>query len=70
MKTSRRTFLRAGTAGAAAALGAPTAATSADSASDPTVSRRLGPHGDGLPITAAGYLYERVRPLICRSWAG
>ena len=31
---------------------------------DPTVKKRLGPHGNGLPITMAGYPYDRVRGIM------
>lgn len=31
---------------------------------DPTVKKYTGPHGEGLPITLAGYEYDRIRGLI------
>jgi len=31
---------------------------------DPAVKKRTGPHGEGLPITIAGYEYSRVKGLI------
>lgn len=36
----------------------------AETKSDPTVSKYTGPHGEGLPITMAGYEYNRVRGII------
>ena len=74
MNTSRRKFLQAGAIGAAAAIMPQLtfsssdveskAAVSQDLKSDPTVSKRTGPHGEGLPVTMAGYEYNRVRGLI------
>jgi len=70
---SRRDFLKtAAVAGAAGALGAcgsrapSTSETSqiSDPAPDPTVKRRTGPHGAGLPITIAGYDYSRAHALV------
>lgn len=67
MHTSRRKFLKntalTGTALAGAVL-SPHTSSGADPKSDPTVSRRTGPHGKGLPITIAGYDYSRVRALV------
>ena len=74
MSTSRRKFLQIGAASAAATLvpqhgfsssdAESKAVVSKDSKSDPAVSKRTGPFGQGLPITMAGYEYSRVRPLI------
>ena len=70
MKSSRRRFIRdAGLAGLAAvgtASLADQAALAADASSshpDPKVKAVNGPFGEGLPITVAGYDYNRVAPL-------
>jgi len=73
MDTSRRKFLQVSATGAVATVVAPLtisgcavdpkASTPLVSISDPTVSRRTGPFGQGLPITMAGYEYNRVRAL-------
>lgn len=68
--SSRRTFMRnAGVAGlsvslAATASGGDSSSTAPESPDDPTVSAYMGPYGEGLPITLAGYDYSRVRPLV------
>lgn len=65
MKTNRRRFIRdTGLAGLAAAttgslVSQATMASDAPHA-DPTVKRVNGPFGEGLPITVAGYDYNRV----------
>lgn len=78
MENSRRKFLKkAAVAGFAATITSPlTACSNIDSKtkspstsepnpiSDPTVSKITGAHGEGLPITMAGYEYSRVRGLI------
>ena len=38
--------------------------TSTDQSSDPSVKKRTGPFGEGLPITLAGYAYNRVRAIV------
>ena len=77
MKNSRRKFLKqAGVAGCLATIAGQTAFANSDlkptagsgpevvSGSDPAVSKYTGPHGDGLPVTMAGYEYSRVRGLV------
>jgi len=69
MKPSRRTFLKysgaIGVAAAASASGEASARRKATvEASDPTVKKSTGPHGEGLPVTIAGYDYNRVRALV------
>ncbi len=71
MKNSRRKFIKqAGFAGFTAVAMSQITCTnsSSDSAQeskdDPTVSKYTGPHGEGLPITMAGYEYNRVRGII------
>ena len=78
MKNSRRKFIKqAGVAGlAAAVVGTMAACTNSDSKSavssapdsnaesDPAVYKITGPHGEGLPITMAGYEYSRVRGIV------
>ena len=66
MKNSRRKFIKqAGAAGLAATMAGSFAACSkSNPAPDPTVSKYTGPHGEGLPITMAGYEYSRVRGII------
>ena len=64
MNKSRRYFLQAGAVGAAAALSPKLAFSDSDIKADPTVSKYTGPHGEGLPVTLAGYEYSRVRGLI------
>ncbi len=65
--TSRRSFLKhAGTVGAAAVAAGGVASETAEAdqdRQDPTVKRRTGPFGKGLPITIAGYDYNRVHAL-------
>jgi len=64
MKYDRRRFIRdAGLAGMAAATAgavATTAMAGETTHSDPTVKKVNGPFGEGLPITVAGYDYNRV----------
>lgn len=63
MKSNRRRFIRdAGLAGiAAASAGALSSAAAATTPHpDPTVKKVNGPFGEGLPITVAGYDYNRV----------
>ena len=64
MNSNRRRFIRdAGLAGiAAASAGAITSAAASVSTPhpDPTVKKVNGPFGEGLPITVAGYDYNRV----------
>lgn len=65
MKHDRRKFLRdAGLAGLAAATAGGAMASAAQAAdtrtADPTVKKVNGPFGEGLPITVAGYDYNRV----------
>ncbi|MEM8882661.1 MAG: ABC transporter substrate-binding protein [Planctomycetota bacterium] len=68
--TSRRAFLKAAAgASMAGAVGAcaapkPQSQPEGEQVSDPTVKRRTGPFGDGLPITIAGYDYGRVHALV------
>ena len=70
--STRRKFLKqAGVARLAASIVGPLSACSKSDSksksnpkSDPTVSKYTGPHGEGLPITMAGYEYSRVRGLI------
>lgn len=69
MKSSRRGFIKkAGAIGVAAAAGGSAAVSQAARAGrkspDPTVKKRTGPFGKGLPITIAGYEYSRVRALV------
>ena len=69
MKPSRRTFLKysgaIGVAAAASSSGEASARRKATvEASDPTVMKLTGPHGEGLPVTIAGYDYNRVRALV------
>lgn len=64
MKTSRRNFLRAGAVGTAAVVAGPAAFAGLDPKPDDAVKCRTGPHGEGLPITMAGYNYSRVRALV------
>jgi len=69
IKSSRRDFIkRAGLIGAAVAVSGNTTATLAAEAGkedlDPTVKKRTGPFGEGLPITIAGYDYSRVHALV------
>ncbi len=67
MNPSRRTFLKsaaAGTAGGVLAQAASQAAETAPKVEDPTVSKRTGPYGKGLPITLAGYEYSRVKAIV------
>lgn len=66
MNNSRRSFMKA-TAATASATAAALSCTRSDSAvpqDDPSVSKRLGPHGVARPITVAGYRYGRVQALI------
>lgn len=71
MKDSRRKFLKqAGAAGLAASLTPLVSCTNDNSKdntateqNDPTVKAYNGPFGEGVPITMAGYDYNRVRPL-------
>lgn len=63
MKSNRRRFIRdAGLAGiAAASAGALSSAAAATTPHpDPTIKKVNGPFGEGLPITVAGYDYNRV----------
>jgi 4,5-dihydroxyphthalate decarboxylase len=77
MKESRRNFLKqAGAVGLSATMVGQVACSNSDSKTavsstpesssepDPTVSKYTGPHGEGLPITMAGYEYSRVRGII------
>jgi 4,5-dihydroxyphthalate decarboxylase len=77
MKTSRRKFIKqAGAVGLSATVIGQIACNktnsnsesetkvSLDSKSDPTVSKYTGPHGEGLPITMAGYEYNKVKGII------
>lgn len=76
MKNSRRNFLKqAGIAGlTATAIGPLAACSNVDEktkiasanpkSTDPTVYKVTGPHGEGLPITMAGYEYNRIKGLI------
>ena len=69
MKPSRRTFLKysgaIGVAAAASDSGEASARCKAIAeAADPTVKKLTGPHGEGLPVTIAGYDYNRVRALV------
>lgn len=67
MGESRRRFLRNTALTSVALTGAavsPLTSAGDDPQSDPTVSRRTGPHGKGLPLTIAGYDYNRVRALV------
>jgi 4,5-dihydroxyphthalate decarboxylase len=69
MESSRRDFLKhVGVIGVAAAVsgiaGASIAAEAGKEIPDPTVKKRTGPYGKGLPITIAGYDYNRVRALV------
>lgn len=68
MSSNRRRFLRdAGLAGVAAAtttsLVSQAVAASDKPHTDPTVKKVGGPYGEGMPITAAGYDYNRVAAL-------
>ncbi|MFK5924897.1 MAG: ABC transporter substrate-binding protein [Verrucomicrobiota bacterium] len=66
MKESRRTILKSAAVGIAASVAGRTLSLGSESKTqfdDPTVSKRLGPHGKGLSITLAGYEYNRVRTL-------
>ena len=69
MEPSRRTFLKysgaIGVAAAASDSGEASARCKAIAeAADPTVKKLTGPHGEGLPVTIAGYDYNRVRALV------
>lgn len=68
MRISRRRFLGYAAAGSLAAAGRSVAAKKeADTKGrdvDPTVARRTGPFGKGVPITIAGYDYARVSALL------
>ncbi len=77
MKTSRRKFVKqACFAGLSATMIGQMACSNPDQkykvssdtnsspGSDPTVFKYTGPHGEGLPITMAGYEYNRVRGII------
>ena len=69
MESSRRDFLKhVGVIGVAAAVSgiadASIAAEAGKEVLDPTVKKRTGPYGKGLPITIAGYDYNRVRALV------
>lgn len=69
MTSNRRTFIKgAGLAGLATAMTGPLALSGAKAAdaknTDPTVKRVSGPFGEGLPITMAGYDYNRVKALV------
>lgn len=75
MKNNRRKFIKqAGLASLSAiAVGSLAACNNKDSNTiiaspeleiDPTVKKRFGPHGEGLPITMAGYPYDRVRGIM------
>ncbi|TWT85032.1 4,5-dihydroxyphthalate decarboxylase [Planctomycetes bacterium CA13] len=65
---NRRDFCKAASIGAVAASGTVAGAEdgkpSANTADDPGVKKRTGPFGEGLPITMAGYAYNRVRAII------
>ncbi len=76
-ESSRRNFIKqAGVLGLSATMagslacsktelktaGSPDSESNPDS--DPAVSKYTGPHGEGLPVTMAGYEYNRVRGLI------
>lgn len=66
MKESRRTILKSTATGIVASIAGRSFSLGSESkaqSDDPTVSKRLGPHGKGLPITMAGYEYNRVRAL-------
>lgn len=67
MDTTRRSFIT--TTAIASSVGAASqfSALGVDSTReqpDPTVSKRTGPYGTGLPITIAGYEYSRVKALV------
>ena len=68
MKSSRRDFLKySGAIGVAAAVPVNAAASKpvkTDEVLDPTVRKRTGPYGKGLPITIAGYDYSRVHAIV------
>ncbi len=69
MKSSRRDFLKySGAIGVAAAVPVNAAASKPVKADeevlDPTVKKRTGPYGKGLPITIAGYDYSRVHAIV------
>jgi len=68
MNSNRRRFIRdAGLAGVAAAttasLVSQAAVASEKSHADPAVKKVGGPYGEGMPITTAGYDYDRVAAL-------
>lgn len=67
MKSNRRRFLRdAGLAGIAAASASAISSPVMSAVTphpDPTVKKVGGPYGEGLPITVAGYDYNRVAAL-------
>ena len=72
-KFNRRTFCRTASIGALAAGGtaastvkiaADEKSASKDETGDPSVKKRTGPFGEGLPITMAGYAYNRARAIV------
>ncbi|TWT34965.1 4,5-dihydroxyphthalate decarboxylase [Thalassoglobus neptunius] len=66
MSTNRRDFLKyTGYLGAATAAGSipENSATAEEPSKKKEVKKRLGPHGKGVPITIAGYDYNRVKAL-------
>jgi hypothetical protein len=67
MDASRRTFLKSAAAGTAASVIGQAVSQADETTSkvdDPTVSKRTGPYGKGLPITLAGYEYSRVKAIV------
>ena len=54
----------AATASATAAALSSVGAAAVPAQDDPSVSKRLGPHGVRLPLTIAGYEYSRLRGLV------
>lgn len=71
MNSSRRTLIKAAALGTAAsiigqqsAIGAESKVKTNTQVVDPTVSKRTGPFGEGLPITLAGYEYSRVNAIV------
>ncbi len=66
MKSNRRNFLKqtaAFIAGSALIGCSNSSSNKSQTQNDPTVRSYSGPFGEGLPITLAGYDYNRVRPL-------
>ena len=71
MKTSRRKFIqKAGAVGLSATVVGPVSCSPKPveqhpiENTDPTVKKVTGPFGEGLPITMAGYDYNRVLPIV------